>query len=58
MKVFKPDKMNGFDVQTEADAMLERQTRDLMPKLTPQTPKTPQISRIAYVLKIFSSFHG
>ena len=50
--------MNGFDVQTEADAMLERQTRDLMPKLTPQTPKTPQISRIAYVFKIFSSFHG
>lgn len=23
--VFKPDKLNGFDVQSEADAMLERQ---------------------------------
>lgn len=32
--VFKPDKMNGFDVQSEVDAMLERQQRDLMaPKM-------------------------
>ncbi|CAH1789923.1 unnamed protein product [Owenia fusiformis] len=40
--VFKPDKMNGFDVQSEADAMVERQRRDLMPKLmkTPQTPRS------------------
>lgn len=48
MQVFKPDKMNGFDVQSEADAMLERQTRDLMPKLAPQTPKTPQTPRPKY----------
>jgi hypothetical protein len=35
--------MNGFDVQTEADAMLERQRRDIMPRLTatPRTPATP-----------------
>ncbi|XP_035825557.1 kinesin-like protein KIF23 isoform X2 [Aplysia californica] len=38
--VFKPDRMNGFEVQTEADAMLERQKKDIMPNLT--TPsKTP-----------------
>lgn len=40
--VFKPDKMNGYDIQSEADAMLERQRRDIMPKLTQlDTPKTP-----------------
>jgi len=33
LKVFKPDRMNGFDVQSEADALLERQTRDINPKL-------------------------
>ena len=32
-QVFKPDKMNGFDVQSEADAMLERQNRDITPRL-------------------------
>ncbi|XP_074661164.1 kinesin-like protein KIF23 [Tubulanus polymorphus] len=37
--VFKPDKMNSFDIQAEADAMIERQRKDLMPKL--MTPKTP-----------------
>lgn len=32
--VFKPDKMNGFDIQSDVDAMLERQQRDLMaPKM-------------------------
>ncbi|XP_052787573.1 kinesin-like protein KIF23 isoform X2 [Mya arenaria] len=36
--VFKPDRMNGFDVQTEADAMMERQRRDILPALTPKTP--------------------
>ena len=33
LQVFKPDKMNGFDVQTEVDAMLERQRREIMPKM-------------------------
>ncbi|XP_025084213.1 kinesin-like protein KIF23 isoform X2 [Pomacea canaliculata] len=37
--VFRPDKLNGFEVQSEADAMLERQRRDIMPGLT--TPRTP-----------------
>ncbi|XP_076439064.1 kinesin-like protein KIF23 [Babylonia areolata] len=37
--VFRPDRMNAFEVHTEADAMLERQKRDIMPGLT--TPKTP-----------------
>ena len=39
--VFKPDKMNGYDVQTEADAMMERQHRDIMPKMLGTAPKTP-----------------
>ena len=29
--MFKPDRLNGFDIQTDVDAMLERQQRDLMP---------------------------
>nr|XP_022309325.1 kinesin-like protein KIF23 isoform X1 [Crassostrea virginica] len=41
--VFKSDKMNGFEVQSEADAMIERQKRDLMPGIT--TPKTPTAQR-------------
>ena len=43
MQVFKPDKMNGFDVQTESEAMLERQRKDIMPRITstPRTPATP-----------------
>ncbi|KAK2191666.1 hypothetical protein NP493_48g04060 [Ridgeia piscesae] len=32
--VFKPDKKDGFDVQTVADAMMERQRRDIIPRLT------------------------
>lgn len=28
--VFKPDRMNGFEVQSEADAMLDRQRIDVM----------------------------
>ncbi|XP_071482317.1 kinesin-like protein KIF23 [Diadema antillarum] len=40
--VFKPDRVNGMDVQTEADAMLERQKRELMPPpVAPRTPRTP-----------------
>ena len=43
VQVFKPDKMNGFDVQSDAEAMLERQRRDIMPRITstPRTPATP-----------------
>ncbi|XP_061185396.1 kinesin-like protein KIF23 isoform X2 [Saccostrea echinata] len=41
--VFKSDKMNGFEVQSEADAMIERQKRDIMPGIT--TPKTPTSNR-------------
>ncbi|CAG2186745.1 KIF23 [Mytilus edulis] len=37
--VFKPDRMNGFEIQTDADAMMERQRREILPGLT--TPKTP-----------------
>jgi len=42
-QVFKPDKMNGFDVQSDAEAMLERQRKDIMPRITstPRTPATP-----------------
>lgn len=31
--VFKPDKMNGFDIQSEADALLDRQKLDILPAL-------------------------
>lgn len=43
LQVFKSDKMNGFEVQSEADAMMERQKRDIMPGIT--TPKTPTTHR-------------
>jgi len=35
--------MNGFDVQSEAEAMLERQRKEIMPRITntPRTPATP-----------------
>ena len=46
-QVFKPDKMNGYDVQTEADAMMERQRRDILPTLHPQTPKVTRENRYA-----------
>lgn len=39
--VFKPDRSNGMDVQTEADAMMERQKKELMP-FTQRTPSTPR----------------
>ncbi len=45
MQVFKPDKMNHFDVQTEVDAMMERQRRDIMPKIGSNTPRTPGTPR-------------
>lgn len=41
--VFRPDRANSFDVQSEADAMIERQRRDILPGLT--TPKTPSERR-------------
>ncbi|XP_060599455.1 kinesin-like protein KIF23 [Ruditapes philippinarum] len=43
--VFKPDKMNGFEVQSEVDAMMDRQKKDILPGLTPKTPSTPRINR-------------
>ena len=43
-QVFRPDRLNAFEVQTEADAMLERQRRDILPGLT--TPKTPGEKRL------------
>ncbi|KAL5019545.1 hypothetical protein ScPMuIL_002437 [Solemya velum] len=41
--VFKPDKMNGFEIQTEADAMMERQKKDILPGICPKTPSTPRM---------------
>ena len=41
--VFKPDKMNAFEIQSEADAMLERQKRDVMPSLN-GVGRTPGVS--------------
>ena len=39
----KPDKMNGFEIQSEADAMLDRQRKDILPGLAPRTPsQTPR----------------
>ena len=43
--VFKPDKMNGFEAQTEADAMMERQRRDIMPKMLGTNSATPGVYR-------------
>lgn len=36
---FKPDKMNGFDVQNESDAYLDRQNELYSHMATPKTPK-------------------
>ncbi|KAK0057807.1 kinesin-like protein KIF23 isoform X2 [Biomphalaria pfeifferi] len=41
--VFRPDRMNRFEVQTEADAMMERQRREIMPNLT--TPSKASLKR-------------
>lgn len=38
--VFKPDRQNGFDIQTDVDAMLERQQRDLMPNNNNKFPSS------------------
>jgi len=38
--VFKPDRMNGFDAQSKADAMLDRQ-KELTEK-NREIPKTPR----------------
>ncbi|XP_058803765.1 kinesin-like protein KIF23 [Phymastichus coffea] len=39
--VFKPDKLNGFDVQSDTDAMLDRQNELHAGLLTPRNLKTP-----------------
>jgi len=39
LQVFVPDCMNQFSVQSEADALLEKQEKDILPPLS--TPKTP-----------------
>ncbi|XP_046350395.1 kinesin-like protein KIF23 isoform X3 [Haliotis rufescens] len=48
--IFRPDKMNAFEVCTEADAMMERQRREILPGLTtPKTPSTPRhTERVAF----------
>jgi len=45
--------MNGFDVQSEVDAMMERQKKDIMPGVitTPKTPHTPRNNRYENVIK-------
>lgn len=40
--VFKPDKLNGFDIQNEADAFLDRQNK-LQRFVTSQNGKTPKL---------------
>ncbi|XP_022106486.1 kinesin-like protein KIF23 isoform X2 [Acanthaster planci] len=56
--VFKPDRANGFDVQTEADAMMERQKKELLappptPKSTPKTPRRkPPQNDIATMVRV------
>ena len=37
--------MNGFDIQTEADAMLERQGREVTPRLIGAGPSSTKIVR-------------
>ena len=41
--IFIPDAMNGFEVQSEADALLQKQEQDILPQL--RTPKTPRKQR-------------
>ncbi|XP_049776573.1 kinesin-like protein KIF23 [Schistocerca cancellata] len=45
---FKPDKMNGFDVQTDADALLDRQS-EMLQMLQSKTPKTPRRKEPNYI---------
>lgn len=40
--VFKPDKLNGFEVQSDADALLERQVELNAGISTPRNPKRPK----------------
>jgi kinesin family protein 23 len=40
--VFKPDKLNGFDVQSETDAMIDRQNELHAGIMTPRNAKTPR----------------
>ncbi|CAL1548953.1 unnamed protein product, partial [Lymnaea stagnalis] len=56
--VFRPDRMNGFEVQTEADAMMERQRREIMPNLTTPSktnqkrPESGDIDRVCDSTKV------
>ncbi|XP_052261516.1 kinesin-like protein KIF23 isoform X2 [Dreissena polymorpha] len=47
--VFRPDKLNGFEVQSEADAMVERQKKDILPGLAPKTPGTTRKDKSDFV---------
>lgn len=40
--VFKPDRLNGFEIQTEAEALMERQ-QDFLAQLTPAKSKKPKL---------------
>ena len=46
--MFSPDKQNGFDVQSEADAMIERQQRDILPGKSKPTCVFSQSSTIMW----------
>lgn len=41
--VFKPDRLNGFDTQSETDAMLDRQNEMHAGLMTPRNAKTPKM---------------
>lgn len=40
--VFKPDRLNGFDIQCEGEALAERQ-QDFLAQLTPAKSKQPKL---------------
>ncbi|XP_017759887.1 PREDICTED: kinesin-like protein KIF23 [Eufriesea mexicana] len=42
--IFKPDKLNGFDIQNETDALLDRQN-ELQRLVTSYNGKTPRLSK-------------
>ncbi|KAL7295722.1 hypothetical protein TKK_0011067 [Trichogramma kaykai] len=44
--VFKPDKLNGFDVQSDTDALLDRQSELHAGLITPRNPKTPRSRKL------------
>ncbi|KAJ8683831.1 hypothetical protein QAD02_019623 [Eretmocerus hayati] len=44
--IFKPDKLNGFEIQNETDALIDRQNEYHVGLSTPRNPKTPRSRKV------------